>query len=170
MNGLYTACEKGFIEIVQLLLAEGIKINTFSIYCAAKFGQYEIVKLSLDYPELDPLTDTIVIAAKNNYYDIVKLILEKRPNITLTNFKPDNDIDKKIISIYHELYPLPAVEVSAPTVEIPAVEIPKSPIVSNNNECLNDLLKKLRQEMTKQNIFKISITSNSIMVTNDLKI
>ena len=159
-NGLYLACENGYIEIVNLLLAAGVEphISNLSIYNAAKGGHYEIVKILLDYPLVSAHNynhSAICIAATRNYDDIVKLILQKRPNITPEDFKSDNDINKKIISIYNELNTLPCVEISVP---------------SNNNECLNNLLKQLRQEMATQNIFKITITSDSIWVTNDLKI
>ena len=162
INGLETACEKGFIETVKLLLEAGVKPSNLCIYMAAQNGHYEIVKILLDYPEVDPNCNSsaILTASKNNFDDIVKLILQKRPNITPANFKSDDNINKKIISIYNQLYPVPVVE-------IPVVEIPVS---SNNNGSLNDLLKQLRQEMAKQNIFKITITSDSILVTNDLKI
>ena len=184
-NGLYFACENGHIEIVKLLLEAGVKKHETCyevIYRAAKTGQYEIVNLLLDNIQVasdkNLYNPAIYIAATNNFDNIVKLILQKRPCITRANFIPDTDINKKIISIYNELYPEPSVEISAvpteistePSVEISAVPVEISAVPSNNNEYLNDLLKKLRQEMTKQNIFKISITPNSIMVTNDLKI
>ena len=174
INGLNFACENGLIEIVQLLLDAGIKANVskLGIYGAAKAGHYEIVKLLLEYPEVnanDSNFSAINKAAKNNYDDIVKLILQKRTNITPANFKSDDAVDKKIISIYNELYPIPCINIAVAPVKIPASPIETS-LPSNNNECLNDLLKRLRQEMTKQNIFKITITSESILVTNDLKI
>ena len=161
INGLNFACESGNFEIVKLLLEAGVKVHEEcpdSINMAAKAGHYEIVNLLLDYPKVDPngkYNSAIRIAAKNNYDDIVKLILQKRNNLTPNNFKSADDIDKKIISIYHELYPEPVVEI---------------PVVSNNNECLNDLLKQVKQEMVKQNIFEITIRPDSILVTNDLKI
>ena len=161
INGLDLACESGYFEIVKLLLEACVKTHETSsdaIYNAAKQGHYEIVKLLLDYPKVDPTAknkSAIYVAAKNNYDDIVKLILQKRANVTSTIFGSDSDTNKKIISIYNELYPVPSIGI---------------PVSSNNNECLNDLLKKLQQEMVKQNISKITITSDSILVTNDFKI
>ena len=172
-NGLTIACNHGFIETVKLLLEAGVSASIYNdsnIYNAAKEGHYEIVKLLLEYPDVNPnnfSNSAIRIAAQKNYDDIVKLILQKRTNLTPEDFKFDDDIDKKIISMHSELYP--ALPIITP------VDL-KSDIISMNSEFypnqnpfnngrLSDILKQLKEEMNKEKISEITIRENNIMFT-----
>lgn len=171
INGLGVACEKGFLEIVKLLLEAGIVPNNDSMYKATINGHYEIVNLLLNYPNVE-VHHAIEIAIIHNYENIVKLILQKRTNKTPADFNSNCGYYKKLVSIYNELYAIDLVKIPVSSNEVPLVEIPESSveisIPLNNIESLNDSLKKLQKDMIKQNIYKISITSNSILITNNL--
>ena len=172
-NGLTIACNHGFIETVKLLLEAGVSANITddsNIYNAAKQGHYEIVKLLLEYPDVNPNNfpnSAIRAAAQKNYDDIVKLILQKRTNLRPEDFKFDDDIDKKIISMHSELYPVLPIMTPADL---------KSDIISMNTELypnqrpfnngrLNEILKQLKEEMNKEKISEIIIKENNIMFT-----
>jgi ankyrin repeat protein len=91
---LEIACEKGYTEIVRLLLQKGASIkatyNRFThLYVACQNGHTEIVRLLLEkgakieatYKGYTPLH----MACEKGYAEIVKLLLEKGANIYIKN-------------------------------------------------------------------------------------
>ena len=72
-------CEKGHIEIVQLLLEQdGINVNHFAPFAAACFnGHIEIVKLLLQHPNINIIVwSPLSYFCENGYVEIVRLLLE----------------------------------------------------------------------------------------------
>ena len=112
-TSLHYATEKGYIEVVKLLLQNGADVNAFNLksktplHLAAERGFLEVTKLLLqngadvNAKSSNFANTPLILAAMKGHFEIVKLLLENGANVNQMSYHGSHGSDSLGYAAYY---------------------------------------------------------------------